>query len=250
MEFTNKLNQLRLYYLASNFNHVIKDAEKSKLSLQNTLERIVELELIERSNRSTQQRLRSSKIGRVKLMAEFDWAWPKEIDRSQIEGLLECDFIKDHQNLILAAPQGTGKTMIAKNIGLHAISRGHSVLFTTASQLVMDLAGQESTAALQRRLKRYVSPDLLIIDELGYLSFDNRSADLLFDIISKRYESGSIIITTNLAFKDWGSIFQGAACVTALIDRLTHHCKVLKISADSYRKMESLKIQKKKGSNK
>lgn len=111
--------------------------------------------------------------------------------------------------------------------------------------MVLDLGSQESTAALQRRIKHYTAPDLIIIDELGYLLFDHRSADLMFDIVSKRYERGSIVITTNLAFKDWGNIFQGAAYVTALIDRLTHHCQVIKISADSYRTRESIQAKKK-----
>lgn len=239
------LQDLRLYYLADNFEKFISQASKEKWPLKEALIRIVNLEKIEKQNRSTQQRLRAAKIGRAKLMKQFDWAWPGVIDRSVVEELMNSEFIANHQNIILAGPQGVGKTMIAKNIGLSAINHGRRVLFTTASDLVIDLGAQESSAALQRRIKRYTAPDLLIIDELGYLSFDNRSADLLFDIVTKRYETGSIIVTTNLAFKDWGGVFGGAACVTALIDRLTHHCEVIKIMADSFRTRESTQHKKK-----
>jgi DNA replication protein DnaC len=245
MTICEQLQNLRLYYLASNLEHFLVQAAKSKWTHKDAISRFTELEIIDKTNRSTQQRMKSAKIGRTKLMNEFDWAWPKEIDRAVIEELMLTNFIKDHQNIIFAGSQGAGKTMIAKNIGLSAIANGKRVLFTTAADMVLDLGSQESTAALQRRLKHYTSPDLLIIDELGYLSFDHRSADLMFDIVSKRYESGSIVITTNLAFKDWGNVFQGAACVTALIDRLTHHCQIIKISADSYRTKESFSAKKK-----
>lgn len=241
-----ELQQLRLFYLADNIDQFLVNAQKATLTHKQLLERVVELETLERRNRSTQRRLHESRIGRTKLMAEFDWAWPSEIDRGAIEELLTNEFIRHSQNCVLAGPQGVGKTMIAKNIGLSAVGHGFSTLFTTASNLVIDLGSQESTPALQRRIRRYVNPQLLIIDELGYLSFDNRAADLLFEIVSKRYENGSTVITTNLAFKDWGIPFQGAASVTPLIDRLTHNCEIVKIAAESFRTKESTTRKKDK----
>ena len=167
MTINDQCRELRLYYLAENLEQFLANANKAKWPLKESLGRMVELEKIEKHNRSIQQRLRSAKIGRTKLMNQFDWAWPGEIDRTVIDELMRAEFIDNHQNIILAGPQGVGKTMIAKNIGLSAITRGHKVLFTTASELVIDLGAQESSAALQRRIKKYISPELLIIDELG-----------------------------------------------------------------------------------
>ncbi len=235
-----ELQKIRLFHIAQNLDEFLSKAEKESWKPKRIIEQIINLETKERFERSTQQRLKAAKLGKLRLMAHFDWAWPKEIDRPLIEELMHLEFMKEHQNVILAGSQGVGKTMIAKNIALSAIYAGHRVLFTTAADLVLDLAAQETTGQLARRIKRYQTPQLLVIDELGYLNFDTRAADLLFDVVTKRYEAGSIVVTTNLAFKDWGSIFQGATSVAPLIDRLTHKAEITKIVADSYRTKESL----------
>ena len=138
-----------------------------------------------------------------------------------------------------AGPQGLGKTMIARNLGHFAVMSGYTCLFTTASVLAIDLGAQESRHALQRRLKHYESRDLLIIDEIGYLSFDCKAADFIFEIVNRCYEKSAICISTNLVFKDWTQVFPGAPCVTAMIDRLTHHAKIIKIAGDSHRLRET-----------
>jgi DNA replication protein DnaC len=131
--------------------------------------------------------------------------------------------------------------MIAQNIAHQAVLQGHSVLFLTAAQLLLDLGAQESTRGLDRRLRFYASVALLVVHEVGYLSFDPRNADLLFQVISRRYEKKSLVLTTNLAFQDWPSIFPNASCATALIDRVIHHADVLAIEGDSYRLREAEK---------
>jgi len=177
-------------------------------------------------------------------MADFEWAWPKTRDREAVERVLALGFLERGANLLLAAAQGLGKTMLAKHVAHQALLGGAQVLCVTAADLLLDLGGQETTRALERRLRHSVEPRLLRIDELGYLTFDNRAADLLFQVVSRRYERRSSLVTTNLAFKDWGTIFPNATCVTALIDRLTHHAEIITIAGESYRRREAEAAQK------
>lgn len=233
------LSAIGLKAIAEQLSAIVDHANKKKFSPQQTIEYIAQIEKKDREKRSLDSRLKKSKIGRLKPMSDFDWAWPKKIQRQEIESLLELDFLKSSKNVILVAPQGLGKTMISRNICQNAIMAGHSTLFTTASQLLLDLASQDSASGLERRLRFYQRPTLLAIDEIGYLSYDNRNADLLFQIISRRYEEKSIILTTNLAFSEWPTIFPNAACATALIDRAIHHAEIISIEGDSYRRKEA-----------
>jgi len=147
--------------------------------------------------RSLERRLRDAHIGRFKPLANFDWSWPKQCDRGAVEELMTLDFLKDASNVVLVGPNGVGKTMCACNIGYQAVLAGHTALFTSAGQLLGELAALDSDSALRRRLRRYAAPDVLVIDEVGYLSFSNRYADLLFELISRRYQSKSTVVTTN-----------------------------------------------------
>ena len=237
---TQDLKKLRLNYLAENLEEFSQGCKKASLEPIDILEKMVQLELVERSSRSTHSRLKQSRIGKFKNILEFDWAFPKKIDRTLIEELLKGDFIDEKQNLILAGAQGLGKTMIAKNIAYQSILKGKKVLFTTASQLVLELnSKKDNHIDFKKAIAKYTNPDLLIIDELGYLSYDCNAADAIFEIVNRRYEQGSLIITTNLAFKDWNTIFPGANCLSAMIDRLTHHLKIVKIEGPSFRLEES-----------
>lgn len=166
----------------------------------------------ERHRRSLERRLRSARIGAFKSVADFDWSWPKKIDKDTALDLLSLGFLEEGVNAILLGPNGVGKTMLIRNLAHQAVLRGHSVCFTTASDMLSVLAAQESTAALKRRLRRYCRPKLLCIDEVGYLSYDSRYADLLFEVVTQRYEAPrSIILSTNKPFSEWPSVFPNAA---------------------------------------
>jgi DNA replication protein DnaC len=193
----------------------------------------------ERARRSLERRLAEAHIGRFKPLSDFDWAWPKSCDRQAIEALMTLDFLKEPSNVILVAPNGLGKTMIAQNVAHQAVISGHSVLFTTAGHMLGDLAALDSDSALRRRLRHYARPRLLIIDEVGYLSYSNRHADLLFELVSRRYEQSSTFITTNRPFGEWHEVFPNAACVVSLVDRLIHHAEILGLDGESYRHKEA-----------
>ena len=143
----------------------------------------------------------------MKFMADFDWGWPEGIERGLVESLLGLGFMKEPANVILAGTEGLGKSMIAKNIGYSAVMNGHNVLCVETAAMITDLTSLDSPRLLNTRLKRYTAPDLLILDEFGYLSYETRSADILFEIINRRYEKGSIVITTNMPFTEWPKIF-------------------------------------------
>jgi len=232
----DQLAALGLRYTAAHLDDVVALATKRRWSTTQLLEHLVESEQQERTRRSLERRLARARIGRFVPMTEFDWAWPKRLDRAAVEAVLRLDFLAEARNVVLVAPQGLGKTMIAQNIAHAAVLAGTHVLFITAAQLLLDLGGQESTRGLARRLNHYASRGLLCVDEIGYLSYDARAADLLFQVVSRRYEKKSLVLTTNLPFSDWPTIFPNAATATALIDRLVHHAEILSIEGDSYRR--------------
>jgi DNA replication protein DnaC len=232
----DQLATLGLRYTAAHLDDVVALATKRRWSVTQLLEHLVEREHQERTRRSLERRLARSRLGRFTPMSEFDWAWPKRIDRPAVEAALRLDFLADARNVVLVAAQGLGKPMIAQNIGHAAVLAGTHVLFTTAAQLLLDLGSQESTRGLARRLTHYATRGLLLVDEIGYLSYDARAADLLFQVVSRRYERKSLVLTTNLPFSEWPTIFPNAATTTALIDRLVHHAEILTIDGDSYRR--------------
>lgn len=233
------LVQLGLRRLAEDLADFIARSTKSRWSPTQLLEEMSRLELEDRARRSIERRLGRAHIGRFKPMADFDWKWPKKIDREAIERTLALVFVERAENVILVAPQGLGKTMIARNILHEAVKNGSSALFVPAADLILDLSKQESARALERRLQHYARPHVLCIDELGYLTFDNQAADLLFQIVTRRYEKRPIVLTTNLAFSEWNTIFPNATSAVALIDRLTHHAEILSIEGESYRRREA-----------
>ncbi len=211
----------------------------SEIATADWLESVLQWEEDERGRRSLERRLRDAHIGRFKPMCDFDWAWPKRCDRAAVEELTSLDFLKEATNVVLAGPNGVGKSTLARNIAHQAVVHGHTVLFTTAGQLLGELAALDSDSALRRRLRHYAAPALLAIDEVGYLSYSNRHADLLFELISRRYESKSTLVTTNRPFAEWSEVFPNAACVVSLVDRLVHNAEIISIEGESYRLKEA-----------
>lgn len=234
-----RLRALGLLATAVALPDIVALATKKRWGSTELLDHIVDIEEKDRSARGLERRTKRSRLERFKPMVDFDWNWPKKIDRPLVESILRLDFIAEARNVVLVAPQGLGKTMIVQNMAHQAILAGHSVLFVTAAQLLLDLGAQESSRALDRRLRYYAQVGLLVIDEIGFLAFDNRNADLLFQVVSRRYEKKSLVLTTNLLFRDWHTIFPNATCATALIDRVVHHADVISIAGESYRVREA-----------
>ena len=193
----------------------------------------------ERTRRSLERRLREARLGPFKPLADFDWDWPSQCDRTAMHELMGLRFLADATNVVLVGPNGVGKTMCAANLGYQAVLAGHTALFTTAAQMLNELAALDSDSALRRRLRHYTAPDLLLIDEVGYLSYSDRHADLLFQLVSQRYLRASTVVTTNRPFAEWSEMFPNAACVVSLVDRLMHRAEVVRIEGKSYRQKEA-----------
>lgn len=243
---SSNLQRLGLRRLAEDLNDLIARATRERWGPVPLLEAVVTAEVEDRARRGLERRLKRARLGRFKPLADWEWDWPKSLPRPALERALALDFVGRAENVILVGAQGLGKTMLAKNLVHEAILAGHTALFTTAADLLLDLNAQETTRGLERRLRHYTRPALLAIDEIGYLSYDAHAADLLFQIITRRYEEKALVVTTNLPFKQWDTIFPNASCAVALIDRLTHHAEIIPIEGDSYRRRDAERAQKKR----
>lgn len=242
----SNLQRLGLRRLAEDLNDLIARATRERWGPVPLLEAVVTAEVEDRARRGLERRLKRARLGRFKPLTDWEWDWPKSLPRPALERALALDFVGRAENVILVGAQGLGKTMLAKNLVHEAILAGHTALFTTAADLLLDLNAQETTRGLERRLRHYTRPALLAIDEIGYLSYDAHAADLLFQIITRRYEEKALVVTTNLPFKQWDTIFPNASCAVALIDRLTHHAEIIPIEGDSYRRRDAERAQKKR----
>ena len=226
----NRANALRLYGLLAHWPEVATEPWIAPL---------LQWEEDERTRRSLERRIRDAHLGNFKPLCDFDWAWPSRCDRAAVEELMSLEFVKDCANVVLIGPNGVGKSTLALNLAYQALAHGHTALFTTAGQMLGELAALDSDSALRRRLRRYALPNVLVIDEVGYLSYSNRHADLLFELVSRRYGVASTIITTNRPFAEWSEVFPNAACVVSLVDRLLHNAEIVSIEGDSYRLKEA-----------
>ncbi len=235
---SSQLRQIGLRAIPADLDDFLARAIKNRWSPQQLIEQLVRAEIDERSRRSMERRLRYSGIKGFKPMADFDWNWPTKIERDVIERALTLDFLSESRNLVLVGRNGLGKTMIAQNICHAAVLAGSSVLFRSAPALLEDLHRQ-TPEGRRRKLRSYANVGLLCVDEVGYLSFDDKAADLLYEVINRRYERKPVILTTNRPFKEWNEVFPNATCIVTLLDRLLHHADVTVIEGNSYRVRES-----------
>jgi DNA replication protein DnaC len=205
------------------------------------LARLIDGEIALRHDRSIQRRIHLARFPVIKTLDQFNWTWPKAINRLQVQNLFALQFVKNKSNVIFLGGVGLGKSHLASALGYTACLKGHSVLFATAIDVINTLTAAQSAGRLKQELKKYTKPELLILDELGYLPIDKTGADLLFQVISLRYEQGALAITSNRAFKDWPEIFNNDATLTsAMLDRLLHHAETIVIEGKSYRMKDQI----------
>lgn len=236
MNTNEMLKSLQLIYPLENLAALTDKATKEAWAYQDYLNRLLEGECQRREANSIARRLKEARFPVAKDLSAFNWNWPKKINRQQVQNIFRLSFLDDHTNVVFIGGVGLGKTHLATALGRQACELGHSVLFTTAVDIVNTLAAAQTAQRLHVELRRYMRPALLVIDELGYLPIDKLGADLLFQVFSQRYERGSIVLTTNKAYKNWPSIFNNDATLTsAVLDRILHHAETVMIEGHSYR---------------
>jgi DNA replication protein DnaC len=230
------LAELKLPVIAKNYREVLDEAARKGSSFLEILALLIGMEQTAREQRALERRMRKARLPRPKTLAEYDFKFPKRIPKAAVLRLFDCDFIEKHECAVLIGPTGTGKSHLLTALGYTAAERGYSVRHTRVVDMINHLTAAQINGTLSKTLGSYVRPGLLLLDELGYLPIDKRGADLLFQVVAARYEIGSIVITTNRAFKEWGTLFdEDNTLATALIDRLMHHGEAIVIQGDSYR---------------
>lgn len=229
------LELFRLQHSAQTIQDQAKQAASKNLSHLEFLENLLSQEASVRHKRIVQLRIAQSKLPVIKTMDTFDWAHPTSIPKQLILNAFSFDFVEKKENFILLGPSGLGKSHVAQTLTYAACQKEIKTLWTTAADLVNTLTAAKADRSLSRTIRHYAAPKLLVIDELGFLPLDKDGSDLFFQIISHRYEQGSVVLTTNRAFKDWGKIFNDNTVATAIADRLVHHGEVAKIEGPSYR---------------
>jgi len=236
-----QLQLLNLSFMHDHHQAFADQAARDHWAHVQYLEHLTRGEVSARLDRSIQRKIRLARFPVIKTLEQFQWNWPKKINRMAVQNLFRLKFLQDQANVILLGSVGIGKTHLATALGYQACLKGHSVLFATAVDVINSLTAAQAANRLKAELKKYLAPSLLLLDELGYLPIDKRGADLLFQIISQRYERGSILITSNRAYKNWPEIFNNDSTLTsALLDRLLHHAETVVIEGKSYRMKDQI----------
>jgi len=235
------LDYLRLGYLKNNCRPLMAEAAAKHWTHLDYLGRLIEGEAGARQDRAIARRIKEARFPVIKTLETFRWEWPKKINRLQIQDLFRLRFIEEKANVIFLGLVGLGKTHLATALAYAACQNGYSVLFANAIDVINTLSAAQTNGILKSELKRYLAPALLVLDEIGYLPIDQRGADLLFQVISQRYERGSLLVTSNKAFKQWSTIFNGDSTITsAVLDRLLHHAETVVIEGSSYRMKDKI----------
>jgi DNA replication protein DnaC len=235
-QLTQQLKALFLSFIAQQYQPLADEAARAQWTPLQYLARLVEGETQRRQDRHIARRVAAARLPVIKTLDQFNWNWPKKINQAQVQNLFRLAFLKDKASVIFIGGVGLGKTHLATALGHAACLQGHAVLFTTAVEAINILTAAQAQSRLKAELKKFLAPTLLVMDELGYLPIDKNGADLLFQIISGRYEKGSTVITTNQPYKNWARIFNNDATITsAVLDRLLHHAETIVMEGKSYR---------------
>ena len=240
-QLVSYLTYLKLSYFREYHQSLAKDALEKNWTQLDFLSRLAEGEALRRKDRATQRRIQAARFPVIKTLEQFNWVWPKKINRAQVQNLFRLSFLKDKANVIFMGGAGLGKSHLAAALAYEGCLAGHTVLFTTAIDIVNTLVAAQSAHRLKAELKKYISPNIVLVDELGYLPIDKAGADLLFQVFSQRYETGSTIVTTNQLYKNWAKVFNNDATLTsAVLDRLLHHAETVTIEGKSYRMKDQI----------
>jgi DNA replication protein DnaC len=230
------LDYLKLPFVQKYHLELASQAAQQNWDHLEYLRRLIEGEYSERRQRVIERRVKAARFPVLKTLEQFRWDWPKKINRLQVQHLFRLEFVAQKANAVFLGNVGLGKTHLATALGYAACQEGYTVRFANAISVINDLSAAQKRGLLKRQLKKYLLPELLILDELGYLPIDQHGADLLFQVISQRYEQGSIVLTTNKPFKQWASIFNNDSTIaSAVVDRLMHHAEAVVIEGQSYR---------------
>jgi len=236
-----QLTSLRLLSVQEHYAALAGEAAQKQWTHVDYLARLVDAEAHRRQQLSIERRVAAARFPCIKTLDQFDWNWPKKINRTQIQNLFRLAFVPDKGNVVFMGGVGLGKSHLAIALGHAACLAGYSVLFTTAVDIINTLTAAQAAHRLKVELKRLLSPQVLCIDEVGYLPIDKTGADLLFLVISQRYERGSIVLTTNQAYKHWSKVFNNDSTLTsAVLDRLLHHAETAIIEGKSYRMKDQI----------
>jgi DNA replication protein DnaC len=240
----SNLKYLKLPYIVAHYTEMVNMAAKEEWSHLKFLNTLIEGETEFRKDRATERRIRQARFPVIKTLDGFDWSWPKKINKMQVQNLFKLNFVKKKANVIFLGGVGLGKTHLTTALSYTACLNGTTVLFSTAIDVINNLSAARETGRFQQELKKYLKPSILALDELGYLPIDKHGADLLFQVISHRYEQGSLIISTNRAFKNWPEIFNNDATLTsAILDRLLHHAETVVIEGPSFRMKDAVESE-------